>query len=333
MFWLVSATVKRSDGNGLRSSERRSTSGRTSAGSCRGTTAVVARARLVSQLTLRPTGTRRLSTESVVAAQRLPILPLGKIQCKCLVETAARRLNLGFARLDADSGEEPSRTGRWKTETDYLPTVAKGQSILECRWDKPRRLAADFRPGFVDLANPRIGRDNQRLMGQWDDGLQTTFPSDFSMHAADGAYAASPYNSARVSRVAPPGTRLGPYEITGQLGAGGMGEVYRATDTHLKRTVAIKVLPEAVATDGERLARFQREAEVLARLNHPNIAAIYGLEKRDGTAALVMELVEGPTLADRIAQGRFRSTTRCRSRRRSPRRSKRRTSRGSSIAI
>ena len=100
-----------------------------------------------------------------------------------------------------------------------------------------------------------------------------------------------------------PGTRLGPYEITAQIGAGGMGEVYRATDTNLKRTVAIKVLPEAVATDGERLARFQREAEVLARLNHPNIAAIYGLEKSDGTAALVMELVEGPTLADRIAQG------------------------------
>jgi eukaryotic-like serine/threonine-protein kinase len=100
-----------------------------------------------------------------------------------------------------------------------------------------------------------------------------------------------------------PGTRLGPYEITAQIGAGGMGEVYRATDTNLKRTVAIKVLPEAVATDGERLARFQREAEVLARLNHPNIASIYGLEKSDGTAALVMELVEGPTLAERIAQG------------------------------
>ena len=100
-----------------------------------------------------------------------------------------------------------------------------------------------------------------------------------------------------------PGTRLGPYEITGPIGAGGMGEVYRATDTNLKRTVAIKVLPEAVATDRERLARFQREAEVLARLNHPNIAAIYGLEKSDGTVALVMELVEGPTLADRLARG------------------------------
>jgi serine/threonine-protein kinase len=100
-----------------------------------------------------------------------------------------------------------------------------------------------------------------------------------------------------------PGTRLGPYEITALLGVGGMGEVYRATDTNLKRQVAIKVLPAAVAGDAERLARFQREAEVLAALNHPNIAHVYGLEKSDGTGALVMELVEGPTLADRIAKG------------------------------
>ena len=100
-----------------------------------------------------------------------------------------------------------------------------------------------------------------------------------------------------------PGTRVGPYEVLGSLGAGGMGEVYRATDTNLKRQVAIKVLPEVVSADADRLARFQREAEVLARLNHPNIAQIYGLEKADGATALVMELVEGPTLADRIAQG------------------------------
>src|SRR5919198_2120273 len=100
-----------------------------------------------------------------------------------------------------------------------------------------------------------------------------------------------------------PGTRLGPYEVLSALGAGGMGEVYRATDTNLKRQVAIKVLPEDVAADPERLARFQREAEVLAALNHPNIAHIHGLERSDGTIALVMELVEGPTLADRIAQG------------------------------
>ena len=100
-----------------------------------------------------------------------------------------------------------------------------------------------------------------------------------------------------------PGTRLGPFEIVGLVGAGGMGEVYRATDTDLKRAVAVKVLPEAVATDRDRLARFQREAEVLAALNHPNIAAIYGLERSDRLTALVMELVDGPTLADRIAQG------------------------------
>ena len=100
-----------------------------------------------------------------------------------------------------------------------------------------------------------------------------------------------------------PGTRLGPYEISAQIGAGGMGEVYRATDINLKRQVALKVLPEAVAADGDRLARFQREAEVLASLNHPNIAIIHGLEKSEGITALVMELVEGPTLADRIVAG------------------------------
>jgi serine/threonine protein kinase len=100
-----------------------------------------------------------------------------------------------------------------------------------------------------------------------------------------------------------PGTRLGPYEITAQIGVGGMGEVYRATDTKLKRQVAVKVLPATVADDPDRLARFQREAEVLAALNHPNIAAIYGLEESGEMTALVMELVEGPTLATRIAAG------------------------------
>ncbi len=99
------------------------------------------------------------------------------------------------------------------------------------------------------------------------------------------------------------GTAIGPYQVIAKLGEGGMGEVYRATDTKLKRQVAIKVLPASVAGDAERLARFQREAEVLASLNHPNIAAIHGLEESDGVSALVMELVEGPTLADRIAQG------------------------------
>jgi Tol biopolymer transport system component len=99
------------------------------------------------------------------------------------------------------------------------------------------------------------------------------------------------------------GTRIGPYEIAAQIGVGGMGEVYRATDTNLGRQVALKVLPDSFAQDPERLARFGREATTLASLNHPNIAAIYGLERTDGTTALVMELVEGPTLADRIAEG------------------------------
>lgn len=99
------------------------------------------------------------------------------------------------------------------------------------------------------------------------------------------------------------GTRLGLYEILSPLGEGGMGQVYRATDTTLGRQVAIKILPDHLALDPDRLARFKREAQILASLNHPNIAAIYGLERSDGTTALVMELVEGPTLADRIARG------------------------------
>ncbi len=100
-----------------------------------------------------------------------------------------------------------------------------------------------------------------------------------------------------------PGTRIGAYEVSAQIGVGGMGEVYRATDTNLKRSVAIKVLPEAVAKDANRLARFQREAETLAALNHPHIAQIYGLERSAGITALVMELVEGPTLAELITRG------------------------------
>jgi len=99
------------------------------------------------------------------------------------------------------------------------------------------------------------------------------------------------------------GTRLGPYEVTSQIGAGGMGEVYRATDTSLKRAVAIKVVSAALALDQERITRLQREAQVLASLNHPNIAAVYGLEQSAGVTGLVMELVEGPTLADRIERG------------------------------
>ena len=101
-----------------------------------------------------------------------------------------------------------------------------------------------------------------------------------------------------------PGVRLGRYEVLSALGSGGMGEVYRARDAKLQRDVALKVLPDLFARDPGRLARFQREAQVLASLNHPNIAQIHGLEESDGTLALVMEFVDGPTLAEIIAGSR-----------------------------
>src|SRR5215510_12067586 len=99
------------------------------------------------------------------------------------------------------------------------------------------------------------------------------------------------------------GTRLGHYEITGHLGTGGMGEVYQATDGKLGRNVAIKLLPEAFTHDPDRTARFEREARLLASLNHPNIAAIYGIEESGGRQFLIMELVAGETLAERIKRG------------------------------
>src|SRR5438552_9595998 len=109
------------------------------------------------------------------------------------------------------------------------------------------------------------------------------------------------------------GARLGGYEIRSAIGAGGMGEVYRARDLKLGRDVAIKILPHAFTSDPERLARFEREARILATLNHPHIGAIYGVEEAPATGpgqaalpALVLELVDGPTLADRILPGRLR---------------------------
>ena len=102
---------------------------------------------------------------------------------------------------------------------------------------------------------------------------------------------------------ATPGTRLGVYEVVSLLGAGGMGEVYRACDTKLGRDVAIKVLPSTFAAESDQLARFEREARLLASLTHPDIGAIYGVEETAGVVALVLELVEGETLADRIRKG------------------------------
>ena len=102
-----------------------------------------------------------------------------------------------------------------------------------------------------------------------------------------------------------PGTRLGPYEILSALGAVGMGEVYRARDTKLGREVAIKVVSDGFSRDTERVARFRREAQILAALNHPHIAAIYGLEEANGSQFLILELVEGGTLAERLKAGRL----------------------------
>ncbi len=101
------------------------------------------------------------------------------------------------------------------------------------------------------------------------------------------------------------GTRLGPYEIAAQIGAGGMGEVYRATDTRLDRTVAIKVLPEHLADDPQRRERFEREAKAVSSLNHPHICTLFDVGEQDGVHYLVMELVEGGTLAARLAKGRL----------------------------
>ncbi len=106
-------------------------------------------------------------------------------------------------------------------------------------------------------------------------------------------------------------TRIGSYEVVGPLGAGGMGEVYRARDSRLNRDVALKVLPASFASDPERLARFSREAQVLAALNHPHIASIYGLEEHGDMRALVLELVEGATLAAHLSRGPFQSPRRC----------------------
>ena len=125
-----------------------------------------------------------------------------------------------------------------------------------------------------------------------------------------------------------PGTTLGPYSITAKIGEGGMGEVYQARDTTLDRDVALKVLPEAFTSDPDRLARFEREAKVLASLNHPNIGSIYGLEEAEGVKALVLELVEGRRSRTASSSGRSPSMKPSPSPSRSPRRWRRRTKPG-----
>ena len=129
------------------------------------------------------------------------------------------------------------------------------------------------------------------------------------------------------------GQRIAHYSITAHLGSGGMGHVYQSTDTRLGRGVALKFLPEAVAHDPERASRFEREAKTLASLNHPNIAALHGLEEFDGRGFLVMELVPGQTCTSGSMAWRCRWTRRCQSQVRSLTRSKRHMGKGSSTAI
>ncbi len=130
-----------------------------------------------------------------------------------------------------------------------------------------------------------------------------------------------------------PGARLAHYEISSLLGKGGMGEVWRARDTKLERDVAMKFLPHEFAVDAERLARFEREARLLAALDHPNVASIFGLEEVEGHRFLVMQLVEGEDLAQRIERGTIPVDELSASRCKSPKRSRRPTKRGSSTAI
>jgi serine/threonine protein kinase len=155
----------------------------------------------------------------------------------------------------------------------------------------------------------------QRPVGERDAWLREACASDVALHQEvasllanhHGAASTGPWAAAAAQLVVSPGRLepgrcLGPYQVVSFIAAGGMGEVYRARDTKLKPDVAIKVLPAALANDPERLARFDREARLLASLEHPNIGSIYGLEESNGTRALVLALIDGPTLADRIGQ-------------------------------
>jgi serine/threonine protein kinase/Tol biopolymer transport system component len=188
--------------------------------------------------------------------------------------------------------------------------------VAERRWQRVKELfqAAVERPAgerdaFLDAAvgdDDALRREVESLLNS--DAADDSFVDRFPF-AAKGVIANSPLISlastaqSESQPVLGPGDRVGPYEVIEPLGFGGMGEVYRTRDTKLNRDVALKVLPALVAADSDRLARFRREAQMLAALNHPNIAAIYGLEESPSVQALVLELVEGPTLGDLIDRG------------------------------
>jgi serine/threonine-protein kinase len=172
------------------------------------------------------------------------------------------------------------------------------------RWPEIEALFRDAldcpphrRAELLDRADPELRREVESLLAQ----SSREGPLDgFAVDLLEGAAESGPERSAMRLQS---GATFGPYTVLSMLGRGGMGEVYRARDTKLDRDVAIKVLPAALGSHPGRIARFQQEARTLAALNHRNIAAIYGLEEHDGVMALVLELVEGPTLADRIAEG------------------------------
>ena len=171
------------------------------------------------------------------------------------------------------------------------------------RWQQISQL---YHAAVTRDARDRAGFLREACGG--DDALQQEVASLLSNERDAAGFLSDPAFAAAAGIVNPDGTmltgrRIGVYQIHTLLGAGGMGEVYRARDTKLGRDVAFKILPRAFTADPDRLARFEREARVLASLNHPHIGAIYGVEDTDGVHALVLELVEGETLADRLAKG------------------------------
>ena len=177
--------------------------------------------------------------------------------------------------------------------------MKEGLDINPDRWPDVSRVFS----AAATLDGPSRNAYLDEACGQ-DPALRAAVESLLGAHDNAGSFGETPVFAplATVKRLAP-GSQLGPFRIEAWLGAGGMGEVYRAHDTKLQRAVAIKVLPDFFAQDPNRLARFEEEARALAALNHPHVGAIYGLEESAGIAALVLELVEGPTLAERLAVG------------------------------
>ena len=168
--------------------------------------------------------------------------------------------------------------------------------LLELRAETELALGERVRPHGVQQLPARPGPAARRISWRrW--CARSSFQRGSAGSRRPGGSVESRHLTLRI------GSRIGHFEVTGLLGVGGMGQVYRATDTKLRRDVALKILPDEFATDPERLSRFEREAHALAALNHSGIAAIHGIEEFDGTLALVLELVSGPTLEDRIARG------------------------------